>query len=152
LLFWWQFVAYLTWALLTLVVCALTTMSVCSIPLVQVLMFLFGVFGGMCGESSCDVLLPLFMVLWVPISAMLCSAYDVACLHVPRAWIFSSFLLFAWWLMLLLLVKNVLNKICRSTEIASTCTNLLFAFANRVTRCILLLRSIWWKLPKKQWW
>jgi hypothetical protein len=34
-------------------------------------MFLFGVFGGMCDESSCNVFLLLFMVLWVPNSAML---------------------------------------------------------------------------------
>jgi hypothetical protein len=32
----------------------------------------FGVFLRMCGESSCNVFLLLFMVLWVPISAMLC--------------------------------------------------------------------------------
>jgi hypothetical protein len=30
-------------------------------------------FGGMCGESSCNVFMRLFMVLWVPISAMLCK-------------------------------------------------------------------------------
>jgi hypothetical protein len=36
-------------------------------------MFPFGVvFWGMCGESSYSVFLLLFMVLWVPISAMLC--------------------------------------------------------------------------------
>jgi hypothetical protein len=29
-------------------------------------------FGGVCNENSCNVFLPLFMVLWVPISAMLC--------------------------------------------------------------------------------
>jgi uncharacterized membrane protein len=29
-------------------------------------------FWGMCGESSCNVFQLLFMVLWVPISAMLC--------------------------------------------------------------------------------
>jgi hypothetical protein len=29
-------------------------------------------FGGMCGENSCNVFLPLFMVHVVPISAMLC--------------------------------------------------------------------------------
>jgi hypothetical protein len=32
----------------------------------------YGVFWGMCGESSRNVFLLLFMVLWVPISAMLC--------------------------------------------------------------------------------
>jgi hypothetical protein len=32
----------------------------------------FRSFWGMCGDSSCNVFLLLFMVLWVPISAMLC--------------------------------------------------------------------------------
>jgi hypothetical protein len=36
-------------------------------------MFHFGVFEEMCGESSCNVFLLLFRVLWVPISAMLCK-------------------------------------------------------------------------------
>jgi hypothetical protein len=31
-----------------------------------------GCFGGMCGENSCNAFLLLFMVLWVPISAILC--------------------------------------------------------------------------------
>jgi hypothetical protein len=35
-------------------------------------MFLFGVYGGGCGENSCNVFLLLFMVLWVPIFATLC--------------------------------------------------------------------------------
>jgi hypothetical protein len=35
-------------------------------------MFLFGAFRGMCGESSCNVFLLLFMALWISISAMLC--------------------------------------------------------------------------------
>jgi hypothetical protein len=34
-------------------------------------MFLFGVFGGICGENSWNVFLMLFMVLWVPISVTL---------------------------------------------------------------------------------
>jgi hypothetical protein len=50
---------------------ALTTMSVCNILFVE-LLFLFGVFWGMCGESSCNVFLLLFMVLWVPIFVTLC--------------------------------------------------------------------------------
>jgi hypothetical protein len=46
---------------------------------------LFGVLGGMCGDGSCNVF-PLFdIVLWVHISATLCSADAVACLPVPRA-------------------------------------------------------------------
>jgi hypothetical protein len=43
-------------------------------------MFLFGVFGGMYGENSCNVFLVLFMVLWVRISAMLCRR------AVPMLW------------------------------------------------------------------
>jgi hypothetical protein len=46
-------------------------MSVCNISFVELLLFLFGGFGGMCGENSCNVFVPLFMVLWVPISATL---------------------------------------------------------------------------------
>jgi hypothetical protein len=42
-------------------------MYVCSISFVELLMFLFGVFGGMCGENLCNVFLLLFMVFWVPI-------------------------------------------------------------------------------------
>jgi hypothetical protein len=37
------------------------------------LLFRFGVFGRMRGETSCNVFLLIFMVLWVPISAMLCK-------------------------------------------------------------------------------
>jgi hypothetical protein len=33
-------------------------------------MFLFGDFGGMCGEDSCNVFLLLFVVFWVPSSAV----------------------------------------------------------------------------------
>jgi hypothetical protein len=71
-LFRWQFVASLAWVLLTLVLCAVTIMSVCNISLFE-LLFIFGIFGGNCGESPCNVFLLLFMVLWVPISAMLCG-------------------------------------------------------------------------------
>jgi hypothetical protein len=39
---------------------------------VKLLLFLFGVFWGMCGENSCNVFLLLFMVLWVPFSVTLC--------------------------------------------------------------------------------
>jgi hypothetical protein len=56
-LFWWQFVASLAWVLLTLVLCVVTIMPVCEISFVELRMFLFGVFWGMCGESSCNVFL-----------------------------------------------------------------------------------------------
>jgi hypothetical protein len=50
----------------------MAVMSVCNILFVELLLFLFGIFGGMCGEISCNVFLMLFMALWVPISATLC--------------------------------------------------------------------------------
>jgi hypothetical protein len=43
----------------------------CNVSFVALLLFLFGVFGGMCGENSCNVSPLLFMVLWVLISATL---------------------------------------------------------------------------------
>jgi hypothetical protein len=61
-----------TWVLLILVLCALRVMSLCNILSVELLLFLFGVFWGMCGENSCNVFLLLFMVLSVPIFATLC--------------------------------------------------------------------------------
>jgi hypothetical protein len=48
-------------------------MHTCNISFVALLMFLFGVFGGMCGENSRNVFLLLLMVLWVPISVTLCG-------------------------------------------------------------------------------
>jgi hypothetical protein len=44
-------------------------MSVCNISFFELLVFLFGVLGGMCDVNSCTVFLLLFMALWVPISA-----------------------------------------------------------------------------------
>jgi hypothetical protein len=38
---------------------------------VELLLFLFGVFGGMCDVNSCNVVQLLFMALWVPISGAL---------------------------------------------------------------------------------
>jgi hypothetical protein len=70
-LFWWLFVASLAWVPLTLVPCAMTFMSVCIILFVDLLIFRFGVFWGMCDENSCNVFLLLFMALWVLISATL---------------------------------------------------------------------------------
>jgi hypothetical protein len=61
----------MAWVLLTLVLCVLTVMSVCNMSFVELLIFLFGVFGGMCGDNSCYVFLLLVMVLRVPISASL---------------------------------------------------------------------------------
>jgi hypothetical protein len=70
-LFWWLYVVSLAWGLLTLAPCALTIMSVCNISFVGLLMFLFGVLGGMCDVNSCNVFMLLFMVLWDPTSATL---------------------------------------------------------------------------------
>jgi hypothetical protein len=70
----------------------------------------FGVLGGMCGKSSCNIFLLLFMLPSVPISAMPCRR---AVLTLWHAFLFlwlrflSSFLLFAWWLMLLFLVRKI---------------------------------------------
>jgi hypothetical protein len=70
--------------------------------------FLFGGFGGVCGDNSCNVFLLLFMVLWVPIFATLCRRAVLTLWHaflfLGRG-VFPSFLLFAWWPPLLLLVK-----------------------------------------------
>jgi hypothetical protein len=71
-LFSWQFVASLAWVHVTLAPCALIVMSVCIISSVELLLFLIGVFWGMCDVNSCNVFVLLFMVLWVPISVTLC--------------------------------------------------------------------------------
>jgi hypothetical protein len=70
-LFWWLFVASLAWVPLTLAPSAVTVMSVCNILFVDLLMFRFGVFGGMCDVNSCNAFLLLFMTLSVPISRTL---------------------------------------------------------------------------------
>jgi hypothetical protein len=78
--------------------CALTVMSVCNILFVELLMFLFGVFWGMCRENSCNVFLLLSMVPWVPISATLCRRAVLmlwhAFLFLGLRLFFSFFLLF----------------------------------------------------------
>jgi hypothetical protein len=68
---WWLFVASLAWVLPTLAPCAMTVMSVCIILFVDLLLFIFGVLGGMCDVNLCNVFLLLFMALWVPISSTL---------------------------------------------------------------------------------
>jgi hypothetical protein len=37
--------------------------SVCNISFVELLVFLFGVFWGMCDVNSCNISLPIFIVL-----------------------------------------------------------------------------------------
>jgi hypothetical protein len=65
-------------------------------------------FWGMCDVNSCNVFLLLFMVLWIPISAMLCRR---AVLTLWHAFLFLGlrflpfFFVFAWWPPLLFLVR-----------------------------------------------
>jgi hypothetical protein len=57
-----------------------------NILFVDLLIFLLVVLGGVCGENSCNVFILLFMVLWVPISALQEGSADgVSCLLFPRA-------------------------------------------------------------------
>jgi hypothetical protein len=89
--------------------CAMAIMSVCSISFVELLMFLFGVFGGMCGENSCNVFLQLFMVILVPISLTLCKRAVLMLWHAflfLGLRLFPLFFLFAWWSPLLFLVRQ----------------------------------------------
>jgi hypothetical protein len=72
LLFWWKIVASLAWVVLTRVNCVLIFMPACNISYVDLLMFPFDVFWGMCGKNSCNVFLMFLMVLWVRIFATLC--------------------------------------------------------------------------------
>jgi hypothetical protein len=61
-------------------------MSVCSILFVDLLLFRFGVFGGMCDVHSCNVFLLLFVALMAPISATLFRR------AVPTLWLAFLFL------------------------------------------------------------
>jgi hypothetical protein len=65
-------VASLAWVQRTLVHCVLKGMSAYNISFVDLLLFTFEGFLGMCGENSFNVFLMLFMVFWVLIFAMLC--------------------------------------------------------------------------------
>jgi hypothetical protein len=60
------------WVLQTLVHCVMEVVSAYMISFVDLLLFPFDDFWEMCGESSCNVFLLLFVVLWVPIFATLC--------------------------------------------------------------------------------
>jgi hypothetical protein len=80
---------------------ALTIMSVCNIFFVELLMFLFGVFGGVCGDSPCTVFMLLFMVLWVPISATLCRREVREVLMLWHAFMFLGLSFFPLFLFLL---------------------------------------------------
>jgi hypothetical protein len=91
-------------AMFDMVPCCIPVLSVRSVLFVDLLLFRFGVLGGMCDVNSRNVFLLLFMALWVPNSATLFRR------AVPMLWhaflflglrVFSSFLLFAWWPLLL---------------------------------------------------
>jgi hypothetical protein len=71
-IFWGQFVASLAWVVQALVHYVLALISACSISFVDLLIFPFDVFGGMCGDNSYNVFMVLFTVLWVPIFATPC--------------------------------------------------------------------------------
>jgi hypothetical protein len=99
-LFWWLFVASLAWVPLTLAPCALTVMSVCNILFVDLPLFCFGGFWGMCDVNSCNVFVLLFMALWVPTSATLFRRAVLMRWHAflflgLRFFLFSSFRLVA---------------------------------------------------------
>jgi hypothetical protein len=84
-------------------------MSVCNISSVELLVFLYGVYGGVCGES--EFMQRLSDALHGTFDSYLRDALQegsdaVACLPVPRAKVFTtSFFLFAWWPPLLFLVR-----------------------------------------------
>jgi hypothetical protein len=86
-----------------------------DIYIVDPLTFLFGVFGGLCGESSCN------LFLLVPVSATL---FRRAVLTQWHALLFlglrvsPSFLLFAWWPPQLFLVRNCHNLLTYMNYIA----------------------------------
>jgi hypothetical protein len=72
---------------------------VCFISFVELLLYFFGVFWGMCDDSSCNVFLLLFMGPWVPISVML---YMRAVLMLWHAFLFLGLGFFPLFLFFLL--------------------------------------------------
>jgi hypothetical protein len=76
-------VASLAWVQRILVHCVLKGMSAYNILFVDLLLFTFEGFLGMCGENSFNVFLLLFMVFWVLIFAMLCIRV-VLYIHLQR--------------------------------------------------------------------
>jgi hypothetical protein len=93
------------------------SMSACNILFVDLIMFPFDVFGGMCGENSCNVFLPFFMVPWVPIFATLCKRALLMLWHaflfieLTHVGFFPSLLPFAWWFSLpIILVKKIVRE------------------------------------------
>jgi hypothetical protein len=101
-------------------------MSVCSILFVDLLLFLSGVFGGLCDVNLCTVLLLPFMAIWVPISATLFRRAVLTLWHTfvfLGLRFFSSSLLFAWWPPLFFHVRNIYIK---------TVDNLTLSSGNRV--------------------
>jgi hypothetical protein len=76
-----------------------TIMSVCNISFVELLLFLFGDFWGICDVNSRNVFLPLLMVLRVPISATLCRRAVLTLLH---AFLFLGLRVFPFFFLFLL--------------------------------------------------
>jgi hypothetical protein len=71
--FWWDLVNSMAWVHGTLVHYVVRVLSACNTSFVDLLMFPFDGFKGMYGENSCNVLMLLFMVLWILLFAMLCT-------------------------------------------------------------------------------
>ena len=99
----------MAWVLLTLVPCALTFMFVCNISFGELLVFIFGFFWG---NVRREFIQRLSNALHGTLGSYLRDTFQEgnadadACLPIPRAYVFSSFLLFAWWPPLLFLVRN----------------------------------------------
>jgi hypothetical protein len=77
-------------------------------------MLLFDVFWRMCGENSYNVLmLLLFILVWIPISATLCMRAVLMLWHafmflgLRHVGFFPSFILFAWWFSLPFLPRTL---------------------------------------------
>jgi hypothetical protein len=109
-LFWWMFIASLAWVPLTLALCALTAMFVCTISFVDLLMFRFGVFWGMCDVNSSNVFPLLFMALWFPISATL---FERAVLTLWHAFLFLGLRFFPRFFFLLSGLKSSTGFSCK---------------------------------------
>jgi hypothetical protein len=79
----------MAWVLMTFVLCAQTFISVCNMSFVEGPVLLFGVWGGVCGEKSCNVFLHALhgatLGSYLRDALQEGSADVVACLYVPRA-------------------------------------------------------------------
>jgi hypothetical protein len=69
-------------------------------------------FGGMCGENSCNVMLMVSMVLWVPISVTLCMRELLMLWHAFLFLGLNFFHLFSFWLALMVFATFSCKNIC----------------------------------------